>query len=197
VGCGAKPHGFKERTYNMKELLDLYITFAKMGAVCFGGGYAMLPLIQREVVENRGWATEEEVLDYYAIGQCTPGIIAVNTSTFIGHKVHGISGGIIATLGFVTPSLIIILVIAGILQNIFGYPIVENAFSGIRVCVCVLIANAVVKLWKKSVTDWVSVLIFILVFGISVMGWVSSVVLIVAAGVIGFIVKTIKEGKAK
>jgi chromate transporter len=182
----------------MKELLDLYITFAKMGAVCFGGGYAMLPLIQREVVENRGWATEEEVLDYYAIGQCTPGIIAVNTSTFIGHKVHGISGGILATLGFITPSLIIILVIAGILQNIFGYPIVENAFSGIRVCVCVLIANAVVKLWKKSITDKISLLIFALVFIISAAGWVSSVVLIVAAGVLGFIVKTIQnKGAAK
>jgi chromate transporter len=175
----------------MKELLDLYLTFAKMGSVCFGGGYAMLPLIQREVVENRGWATEEEILDYYAIGQCTPGIIAVNTSTFIGHKVHGISGGIIATLGFITPSLVIIMIIAGILQNIFGYPIVENAFSGIRVCVCVLIASAVVKLWKKSVTDKISLLIFAAVFIISCGGWVSSVVLILTAGVIGFIVKTI------
>ena len=89
----------------MKLLLDLFLTFAKMGAVTFGGGYAMLPILQREVVEKRKWATDEEIMDYYAIGQCTPGIIAVNTATFVGEKVKGIAGGIVATLGVVFPSL--------------------------------------------------------------------------------------------
>lgn len=181
----------------MKELIDLYLTFAKMGAVCFGGGYAMLPLIQREVVEKRKWATEEEVIDYYALGQCTPGVIAVNTSTFVGHKVHGISGGIAATLGFITPSLIIILIIAGVLQNAFQYPVVEYAFSGIRVCVCTLIINSVVKLWKKSVTDKIGIVIFLLVFVAACTDAVSPVVLIVAAGIVGCIIKMVKKGGNK
>lgn len=182
----------------MKQLWDLYLTFAKMGAVCFGGGYAMLPLIQREVVEKRKWATEEEVIDYYALGQCTPGVIAVNTSTFVGHKVCGIKGGIAATLGFITPSIIIIMLIAGILQTAFKYPVVEYAFSGIRVCVCVLIVSAIAKLWKKSVTDRASVVIFALIFIIACTGYISSALLIVAAGVAGWAIKTTagkREGK--
>ena len=78
---------------------DLFVTFAKVGVMTFGGGYAMLPILQREVVDNKGWATEEELMDYFAIGQCTPGVIAVNTATFIGQKQRGIAGGILATLG--------------------------------------------------------------------------------------------------
>ena len=96
----------------MNPYLDLYLTFARIGVCTFGGGYAMLPILQREVVENRHWATEDELMDYYAIGQCTPGVIAVNTSTFIGYKTHGILGGIAATAGMITPSLIIITIIA-------------------------------------------------------------------------------------
>ena len=89
----------------MKELWSLFLTFAKVGVMTFGGGYAMLPILQREVVENKGWATDEELTDYFAIGQCTPGVIAVNTATFIGQKRAGIAGGIVATLGVVFPSL--------------------------------------------------------------------------------------------
>ena len=92
----------------MNQYLDLFLTFAKVGVMTFGGGYAMLPILQREVVERKGWATEEELMDYFAIGQCTPGIIAVNTATFIGQKLNGVFGGIFATLGFVFPSLVII-----------------------------------------------------------------------------------------
>ena len=113
----------------------------------------MLPILQRELVDNRGWATEEELADYYAIGQCTPGIIAVNTATFIGAKRKGIIGGIVATIGVVFPSMIIISIIAAFLQNFADYPVVIHAFAGIRVCVCVLILNAIIKLWKKAVID--------------------------------------------
>ena len=133
----------------MNEYLDLFLTFARIGGLTFGGGYAMLPMLQREVVEKRGWATEGELMDYYAIGQCTPGIIAVNTATFIGHKNKGILGGIIATLGVVFPSLVIITIIAAFISNFAELAVVQNAFAGIRVCVCVLILNAVIKLWKK------------------------------------------------
>lgn len=132
----------------MKVLVDLFVTFAKMGAVTFGGGYAMLPILQKTVVENKNWATDEELLDYYAIGQCTPGIIAVNTATFIGYKTKGVLGGIVATLGLIFPSIVIIAIIAAFLQNFASLAVVQHAFAGIRVCVGVLVLNAVLKLWK-------------------------------------------------
>ena len=130
---------------------DLFLTFAKVGVMTFGGGYAMLPILQREVVENKGWATEEELTDYFAIGQCTPGIIAVNTATFIGQKNRGVLGGIIATLGLVFPSLVIITLLAGVIEAFSHLEWIQHAFGGIRVCVCILILNAVMKLDRKSV----------------------------------------------
>ena len=134
-------------------LADLFLTFAKVGVMTFGGGYAMLPLLQREVVENKGWATEEELADYFAIGQCTPGIIAVNTATFIGKKHAGIPGGILASLGVVFPSLVIITLLASVITSVADLAVVQHAFAGIRVCVCVLIFNSVLKLGKSAVKD--------------------------------------------
>lgn len=151
----------------MKELWDMFLTFARIGGLTFGGGYAMLPMLQREVVEKHHWATEEELADYYAIGQCTPGVIAVNTATFIGYRQAGIVGGIFATLGVVFPSVIIITVIAACLTNFADLKVIQYAFEGIRVCVCVLIFNAVQRLWKKSVIDQPTTVIFLLVFLIS------------------------------
>lgn len=174
----------------MKELLSLFWVFAQMGAVTFGGGYAMLPIIQREVVEKRGWATEEEVMDYYAIGQCTPGIIAVNTSTFIGYKLKGVLGGIVATLGFVFPSLIIITIIAAFLRNFAHIAAVGHAFNGIRACVCALILDAVIKLGKKSVVDWRCLVICGIVLILSMFTPVSPAVLVVGAGVLGVLIQT-------
>ena len=128
----------------LKELWELFLTFAKVGVMTFGGGMAMLPILQREVVENKGWATDEELTDYFAIGQCTPGIIAVNTATFIGYKQRGVLGGIVATLGVILPSLVIIMVIASVLENFAQIPIVQHAFAGINVAVAALIVQAVV-----------------------------------------------------
>ena len=125
----------------MNELIQLFTVFARIGAVTFGGGYAMLPILQAEVVEKYHWASEEELADYYAVGQCTPGVIAVNTATFIGMKRKGVPGGIIATLGVVFPSLVIITVIAACLSNFAQLQVVKDAFAGIRVCVCVLICH--------------------------------------------------------
>lgn len=175
----------------MKELLDLFLTFARIGGLTFGGGYAMLPIIQKEVVEKRKWATEEEVADYYAIGQCTPGVIAVNTATFIGYKNKGIIGGIIATLGVVFPSLIIISIIAMFISNFADLEVVKYAFSGIRVCVCVLIINAVIKLGKTSIIDTVSFLIFLAVFIASTFFSISPILAVVISGIIGWSVKFI------
>ena len=173
----------------MKELLDLFLTFARIGGLTFGGGYAMLPMLQREVVERRGWATEEELMDYYAIGQCTPGVIAVNTATFIGSKLRGILGGIAATLGVVFPSLVIISVIAAFISNFADLAVVKDAFAGIRVCVFVLILNAVVKLWKKTVVDLPALLIFLCVLALSLFTSLSPVLYVVSAAVAGILIR--------
>ena len=137
----------------MNIYLDLFLTFARVGVCTFGGGYAMLPILQREVVDNKGWATEEQLADYYAIGQCTPGIIAVNTATFVGRTQRGTAGGVIATLGVVFPSVVIILLIAAFLQNFAHLPVVIHAFAGVRACVCALILTSVLKLRKTTVVD--------------------------------------------
>ena len=176
----------------LKRLFGLFGAFAIVGVTTFGGGYAMLPALQREVVEKRRWATEEEVMDWYAIGQCTPGVIAVNTATFVGQKQAGVWGGIFATLGVVFPSLIIIMIIAAFIQNFAHLPAVQNAFAGIRVCVCVLILNAVVKLWKKSVVDWKTFLIFLLVFAGSVFLNISPVLYVLAAAVAGVVIRELE-----
>ena len=175
----------KEKT----SLWLLFWTFAKIGGLTFGGGYAMLPMLQREVVETRKWATEEEIMDYYAIGQCTPGIIAVNTATFIGQKYKGIAGGIVATLGVVFPSLVIISILAGLINTFADLAWVQNAFAGIQVCVCVLIFNATVKLLKKSVVDKPTAAIFLAVLVGSAVMDVSPVWFILAAAVLGILLK--------
>ena len=173
----------------MKELFNLFIAFAKVGVLTFGGGYAMLPILQREIVEKNNWASDEELMDYYAIGQCTPGVIAVNTATFIGQKNKGIMGGIMATLGVVTPSLIIITAIAAFISNFADLAIVKNAFAGVRVCVCVLIFNAVLKLWKSSVVDKATLIIFIGVFLGSVFTKLSPIVFVLITAIAGILVK--------
>lgn len=171
----------------MRELLELFLTFAKVGVMTFGGGYAMIPILEREVVDKRGWATGEELMDYYAVGQCTPGVIAVNTATFIGRKRAGVPGGIAATVGVVLPSLIIICVIAGILTNFADNPAVKSAFAGIRVCVCVLIFNAVVKLWKKAVPDKAALVLCLAVFILSMILDVSPAVFVVLCASAGIL----------
>lgn len=179
-----------------KQLWQLFVTFAIVGVTTFGGGYAMLPALQREVVDKRKWASDEEVMDWYAIGQCTPGVIAVNTATFVGQKQAGVIGGIFATLGVVFPSLVIITVIAAFIQNFAHLAVVQKAFAGIRVCVCVLILNAVVKLWKKSVVDWKTLVIFAAVFAGSVFLSVSPVVYVVIAALAGIVVKELEAKRA-
>ena len=184
----------------MKELLDLFLTFARIGGLTFGGGYAMLPMLQQEVVDKRGWATNDELMDYYAIGQCTPGVIAVNTATFIGNKNRGVIGGIFATLGVVFPSLVIITIITAFIANFADLMVVKNAFAGIRVCVFILILNAVVKLAKSSVKDAVTLGICLLVLLGSLFLDVSPIIFVVAAGIIGVVARVLtrknQEGRA-
>lgn len=179
----------------MKILWELFCAFFRIGAFTFGGGYAMLSLIQREVVENKKWATDEEVLDYYAVAQCTPGVIAVNTATFIGYKQKGIKGAAVATFGVVLPSVIIISIIAAVLQNFMQYTIVQHIFGGIRVAVAVLIINAVITMGKKAIADKLCALLAVLSFLTSVIfPSVSPVFIVLAAALVG--IGTMKKGGA-
>lgn len=171
----------------MKELFDLFMIFFKMGSFTFGGGYAMLPIIQEEIVNKRNWATDEEILDYYAIGQSTPGIIAVNTATFIGYNQRGLIGGIVATLGIVSPSIVIITIIAMFFKNFQDYVLVQHALGGIRVVVAALILNAVLKMYKDSVKDWVGIVLFIVSFLLLVFLDITPIIVIVISAIAGII----------
>ncbi len=170
----------------MKLLWDLYFTFAKIGACTFGGGYAMLPILQREIVEKKHWATDADLTDYYAIGQCTPGVIAVNTATFIGYRYKGLAGGILATLGVISPSIIIISVIAACLSNFADIPAVQHALRGVNACVVALIASSVIKLGKSTIIDALTVAIFLVVLALAFFVGISPAILIVCAGVLGY-----------
>ena len=177
----------------MRELWQLFSAFARIGGFTFGGGYAMLPMLQKEVVEKYKWATEDEVLDYYAIGQCTPGIIMVNTATFIGYKQKGIPGAVAATVGAVFPSVCIVMFIAAVLHNFAE--LVQHAFAGIRVVVSVLIINAVMGLRKKSIVDKICVGIAIAAFLISVFADISPAIIVVAAAILGIAISCGREAK--
>ena len=171
----------------MNILGELYITFAKIGLFTFGGGYAMLPLLEREVVDNKKWATHDEILDYYAIGQSTPGIIAVNTATFCGYYQAGDLGGIVASLGFITPSIIIILIIANFLKNFSHLSFIQHAFAGIRVGVSALVFYSVLKMIKSNANTPLKFVIFLLTFAAIAFLSISPVVIVIAVGVFGIL----------
>ena len=168
----------------MKELFELFKSFFMIGAFTFGGGYAMLPMLEKEVVTKHKWATMEEISNYFAIGQCTPGIIAVNTATFVGYKQKKNIGGIVATLGVVTPSVIIILVLAGILDIIFEYKIVKSAFAGISVAVCALLVQALWKLAKSGVKDVYTSIVALVSAVVSVFLKLSPILIVVVTAIV-------------
>lgn len=169
----------------MEDLWELFTMFFRIGAFTFGGGYAMLPIIQKEVVEKKKWATDEEIIDYFAIGQCTPGVIAVNTATFIGYKRKGTLGGIVATTGVVLPSLFTITIIAMFFTQFQNYRLVQHAFGGIRVGVVALITNTVVRMFKQSVKNWVGIFLFTLAFLVIAFTSASPIIVIVTSALVG------------
>ncbi len=182
----------------MKEYLQLFLSFMKIGGITFGGGYAMLPMIEREIVDKRNWATREEILDYFAVAQCTPGVIAVNTATFVGHKRKGIFGGIIATLGVIFIPMIIITLIASFLKSISHIKLVQNALWGISIAVCATILSSLVKMMKTAIKDFIGIIIFIIALFVSIFFDVSPIIVVVISAVIGIIVKNIsKKGMLK
>lgn len=174
----------------MGDYLELVVTFFKIGIFTFGGGMAMLPMLERECVDNHHWCTQDEMLDYYAIGQCTPGIIAVNVATFIGCKQKGITGGLLTTFGVILPSLIIILLVASCLRPFMGYAIVQHALNGIRVGVCATLVLSVYNLWRSGVKTARDVLLFAIAFiTVGILG-ISPVLVVIV--VIAFAIITTK-----
>ena len=158
-----------------------------MGLFTFGGGYAMLPMIQKEVIDKHHWASEEEVMDYYAIGQCTPGIIAINTATFIGYKMAKVKGAIISTLGVITPSIIIITIIAGLLSNFQDIPVVQHGLAGIRIAVTTLMFISIAKLMKSNIKDAFGIVITISSFILAYFTNIPMYLLVILLGFVGFL----------
>lgn len=185
-----------KKDYSIKSLLTLYYTFAKIGTFTIGGGLAMMPMLQKEIVEKRGWITEEELLDYYAVGQSTPGIIAVNVSTFVGYKLSGIIGGIFATLGMVTPSWIIIMILAGLINSISDYPMVQKALRGVNVAVAALLTSVIVNFAKKTIKNWINAVCALVAFALVFFLKVQSFYIILGAIIIGIIKTLIISKKA-
>ena len=181
----------------MRLYINLFLTFMHIGAVSFGGGYAMLPMFQRELVEKKGWLTEEDMTDIFSVGQCLPGIIAGNTAVFVGYKQKGVAGGATAVIGAVFPSVVFTLILAAFIANFSDIAVVQSAFAGIRVGVSVLIINTVIKLWKQAVADKLAIVIFAVVFLVSVFTSLPTAALVFSAGIAGVGICTLRRGRAK
>jgi len=184
----------------MKDYLEVIFTFIKIGCLSFGGGYAIIPVVERELINKRGWLTMDELMDYYTIAQITPGLIGVNLSTFVGNKRRGPVGGILATLGYVFPGATLVIIIALFISNFAENPMVRHAFTGIRVAVGAMILDTVLKLVKKVFKDIKALIIYIIVFSLSVMPYglipsfvKSPVSLVLASGLVGLFIYRQKE----
>lgn len=173
----------------MKEILEIYFTFFKISSLTFGGGMSILPILQREIAENKKWVTEEEIIDYLALSQSLPGIIAVNAAAFIGYRKRGVLGVIIGTLGVISPCIIIILLISSFIEEFKKLLIIKHAFAGITIGVSALIFNAVISLWKKSIVDKISLIIFIMAFSIMIFLDISPIILVIVSAAIGATVR--------
>ena len=181
----------------MKLLFKLFWAFFKIGIFTFGGGYAMLPMMEKELVEKNHWATKDDLLDFFAVSQCTPGVIAVNTATFIGQIQHGVSGAAMATLGVIVPSFIIITIIAAFINNFADIPVVQHALSGSSLVVCALILASVVKLFKSGVKDIIGIIIFVISFLLMAIFGFSPVFVVIPAAVVGIGIKTVSRKTQK
>ena len=180
-----------------RQFLELYLAFVKIGAFTFGGGLAMMPIMQRELIEKRGWLTEEELIDYFAIGQSTPGIIAVNVATFVGYKRLGWFGGIIGTLGVVTPSWVIIMLLAGAISSVDKYPLAQKALKGINVAVAALLTSVIVKFSKKTIKNLWNAFFMLLAFVLIYFLKVQSVWIIIASLITGSLLTLYRQKKVR
>lgn len=172
-----------------REYLELFFVFFRIGAVTFGGGLAMLPILDRDLIKKRQWMTSAQLVDYFAIGQATPGIVAVNVATFVGYNRKGVLGSVVATAGIVTPSVIIITVLAMFLNNFADILWVQKALRGINVVVASLLISAIVSLGRKTIIDWITFLIALAAFLAIVVFNVSGVIVVFVSALLGFALK--------
>lgn len=179
-------------TENLKILFSLFFTFFKIGAVTFGGGLAMLPILKRDLVDSKKWITEEEIIDYFAIGQCTPGVIAVNVATFAGYKKGGILGAVFGTVGIVLPSLITITLIAAFIANFSEISWVKKSLKGVNIAVSALLLRAVFDFGKKTIFDVFTFLIAVSAFSAMLFFKVQGVWIVFASAFLGWFFQTLK-----
>jgi len=179
----------------MKEILELFRTFIVIGASAFGGGYSLIPILERELIKKRGWITMEEVMDYYSIAQITPGVIAVNVATFVGWKRKGIFGGIIATVGFILPGMSLMVLASIFLSRFAEYEMVKKAFAGIRIAVGALILETIIKLVKGYFSNFKTVTIFVVALALSIVFSTSPVFIILGAALAGFFLYPVRRNK--
>lgn len=183
---------FKEKIF---KLFELYFSFAKIGTFTIGGGLAMMPMMQKELIEKRHWITEEDLIDYYAVGQSTPGIVAVNVATFVGFRQAGIIGGVFATIGMITPSLVIIMILAKFINSISDYPIAQKALKGINVAVAALMTNVIVKFAKKTIKKISNAIFMLISFSLVYFFKIPSFWIILVAITVGSILVAVKAKK--
>ena len=179
----------------IKKSLKLFIVFLKIGAFTFGGGYAMIPFIEKEIVEKNEWIKSEDIVDIFAIIQSVPGVIAVNSSTFVGYRVAGIAGALAATLGVILPSFVVISVIALFLYDFKNYPYITEAFNGIRAGVTALMVSVVIKLGKSSVKGTIPLIIAIAAFLSLTFFGAGAIPVLIIAGLSGLVITTLRNNK--
>ena len=177
----------------MKTAFELYLSFLKIGSLMFGSGYTMLPLLSHEIVEYRGWITEDELMDAYALSQCVPGVIAVNTAAFVGQKRGGWGGAAAAVLGVITVPIVAILLVATVLMQFWNSPTMVNVFNGVRVAVAAVITSAVVQLIRANVKNWLGIALCVVGFVIIALLHLSPVYIVLLAVVVGLVLWGVRK----
>ena len=177
----------------MKKLLQLFWTFFKIGGFTFGGGHAMIPLIQRETVENRKWVTDDDILEIIAIAESTPGPVAINAATFVGYRTAGFWGAAFATFGVVLPSFVIILLLAFVLDNFMEYKAVQYAFKGINAGVLALLFKALWNMYKKSPKGWAAYVVMGASFLLTAVLKINMFIVIAGCAVFGLVTALLAE----
>ena len=180
---------------NKDRLLPLFLTFLKIGAFTFGGGYAMIPLIQKEVTENHKWLSDEDILNIVAIAESTPGPIAINSATFVGYMTCGVMGSVLATLGVVLPAFIFIALVSLLLQNIMDIQAVQYALMGIRAGVLALVVKALISMYKQCPKHLVAYIIAGLAFAVTLLTGISILYVIIGCAVLGLVTSMVMKKK--
>lgn len=169
-------------------LFDMFLSFLKIGCLLLGGGYVIVPLLRNELVEKHNWIKEEEIIDFYALGQCTPGIIAINTTLFIGYKLRGKTGAVVAFLGLILPPFFAIILLASVLISLSENIFVNDIFWGVNIAIIILLILTVKEVWTNSIVDKFTLFIFLLILILSVLK-VSPVKSIILSGILGILYK--------